>query len=116
MCPRNDTLNENCFQKIPLEFVGLQSFIWGDGVQIYFNGTYVSEGTLPKGSTWAMNPIPRNDTAQTGQSFKPRYSSCAYPEVYKYQQGFSRRFLTQYFVSEQSFSTLLLFCYIVLRI
>ena len=72
LCPRSEPLTEECFQKTPLKFVGLQSFRWGDGVQMYFEGTYVSEGTIPKGSMWAMNPIPRNDTKQTGRSFKPR--------------------------------------------
>lgn len=32
----------------------------------------VSQGTHPNGSVWAMNPIPRNDTAQTGPSFAPK--------------------------------------------
>ena len=41
-------------------------------MRIYYEGTYVSEGTIPKGSMWSMNPIPRNDTKQTGQSFKPK--------------------------------------------
>jgi len=72
LCPKSSSLTEECFQQMPLEFVGKQSFRWGDGTQIWFEGTYVSEGTIPKGSTWAMNPIPRNDTMQTGQSFKPR--------------------------------------------
>merc|ERR1712096_567949 len=33
---------------------------WGgvNGQTEVINGTYISEGTLPKGSTWAMNPIP----------------------------------------------------------
>ena len=96
--------------------MGLQSFIWGDGVQIYFNGTYVSEGTLPKGSTWAMNPIPRNDTAQTGQSFKPRYSSCAYPVVYTNrvsQEDSQQNILLQSRVSQQCYCFVK---YIVMRI
>jgi len=72
LCPKGQPLTEECFQQMPLPFTGLQSFRWGDGVQVYFNGTYVTEGTVPKGSAWAMNPIPRNDTAQTGKSFPPR--------------------------------------------
>jgi len=40
--------------------------------QIWFEGSYVTEGTVPAGSAWAMNPVPRNDTAQTGRSFRPR--------------------------------------------
>merc|ERR1711915_15432 len=72
LCPKGENLTEACFQKNPLNFVGLQSFVWGDGTQIFFQGTYVSVGTTPKGSTWAMNPVPRNDTANTGESSKPR--------------------------------------------
>ena len=71
---------EECFQKMPLEFVGQQGFVWGGGAETCFTGTYVrcscvvlslytvtsSEGTVPPGSSWAMNPLPRNDTANTG--------------------------------------------------
>ena len=38
-----------------------------------FNGTYVREGTTPPGSTWAMNPLPRNDTANTGARSAEEY-------------------------------------------
>ena len=72
LCPKSENLTEECFQKMPLEFVGLQGFEWGDGTVVFFEGTYVSEGTIPAGSTWAMNPVPRNDTLQTGASFPPR--------------------------------------------
>lgn len=72
LCPKSQPLTEECFQKLPLEFTGLQSFLWGDGTQVYFQGTYVSEGVVPPGAAWAMNPIPRNDTQNTGESFKPR--------------------------------------------
>jgi len=72
LCPSSEPLTEECFQRMPLPFTGMQSFKWADGVQIFFNGSYVSEGTHPPGSTWAMNPIPRNDTQQTGKSFPPR--------------------------------------------
>jgi len=62
LCPASKELTEECFQQRPLPFVGQQRFRWGgpNGEQMWFNGTYVSEGTIPKGSTWAKNPIPRN--------------------------------------------------------
>lgn len=62
LCPASEELTEECFQRRPLAFVGQQRFRWGGpkGKQMFFNGTYVSEGTIPKGSTWAKNPIPRN--------------------------------------------------------
>jgi len=72
LCPSSSELTEECFQKTPLPFTGLQSFLWADGTQVFFPGTYVTEGTVPKGSAWAMNPIPRNDTSNSGQSFPPR--------------------------------------------
>ena len=72
LCPANQNLTEECFQKMPLDFVGQQGFVWADGTDFWFNGTYVTEGTIPKGSKWAMNPLPRNDTANTGASFPPR--------------------------------------------
>ena len=34
LCPRNEELTEDCFQRTPLNFTGLQSFKWGDGVRI----------------------------------------------------------------------------------
>ena len=72
LCPESSNLTEECFQKMPLDFVGQQGFVWADGSDFWFNGTYVTEGTVPAGSKWAMNPIPRNDTRQTGESFPPR--------------------------------------------
>jgi len=74
LCALNRTLNEDCFNEIPLEFTGKQSLRWGgvNGTQIFFEGLYVSEGTMPKGSKWAINPISRNDEHQTGKGFEPK--------------------------------------------
>ena len=59
LCPANSTLDEECFQRTPLRFVGQQSMRWGGvgGEQIFYNGTYVSEGTVPSGSMWSKLPI-----------------------------------------------------------
>jgi len=65
-------LTEECFQKTPLPFEGKQGFRWDGSEEFWFEGTYVSKGTVPKDSMWAMNPIPRNDTRQTKASFEPR--------------------------------------------
>lgn len=69
--PKDSPLTEASFQKMPLEFVGQQRLRYGgpNGTIISFNGTYLSEGTTPPGSTWVRNPIPRNDVGQTGQGF-----------------------------------------------
>ena len=44
----------------------MASLRWGGkaGKQMYFNGTRVSTGTLPAGSTWTMNPLPRVDATR----------------------------------------------------
>jgi len=78
LCPANQTLDEECFQKTPLEFVGQQGLRWAGGPkhggkEIFFHGTYVNVGTLPVGSTWVTNPIPRNDW--TGKGFPPHCSN-----------------------------------------
>lgn len=74
LAPKSGPLTEEEFQKMPLSFVGQQSLRWGgvNGTTISFDGWYVSEGTSPPGSTWVINPIPRNDEAQTGKGFTPR--------------------------------------------
>lgn len=48
LCPANSTLDEECFRKMPLRFVGQQSFRWGGvgGKQYFYNGTYVTQGWI----------------------------------------------------------------------
>jgi len=59
LCPINEPLTEECFQKYPLDFVQeKQAVVFTNGTRIPIQGTFVNEGTLPAGSTWAMNPIP----------------------------------------------------------
>lgn len=41
-----------------MAFAGDSSLMLGNGTVIKLNSTFVSEGTLPVGSTWQMNPIP----------------------------------------------------------
>lgn len=76
MCPANDSLDETCFQKTPLDFVGKQSLRWGGvgGKQIWFNGTYVTEGVIPPGSMWAKNPVPGGPWGYKlhGATFQPK--------------------------------------------
>merc|ERR1712232_243883 len=72
MGKKGEPLTEECFFKMPLKFVGSQSLRWGgvSGERLNISGTYVSEGTLPAGSTWAMNPIPCDMSGTP--SFAPR--------------------------------------------
>eukprot|EP00937_MAST-01D_sp_MAST-1D-sp2_P002723 g2723.t1 len=67
LAPADGPLTEETFNKLPLPFVGQQAFRWrggweNGGEELWFNGTYVSEGTVPAGSTWVTNPVPRDPT------------------------------------------------------
>lgn len=59
LCPASEPLTEQCFQKYPLEFVKEKhAILFANGTSVRINGTFLSEGTLPEGSTWARLPIP----------------------------------------------------------
>merc|ERR1712151_395110 len=59
LCPRSENLTEECFQKTPLPFVSKsQKLRLGTGKVLDIPASLVSVGTLPAGSTWAMNPVP----------------------------------------------------------
>jgi hypothetical protein len=80
LCPLGDMLDEACFFKIPLPFdtEAGQILQWStntsrkpeDQKQFHIPGTYVSNGTFPAGSTWAMNPLPYSN-AGTAPQFDP---------------------------------------------
>jgi len=71
LCPSSQLLTEACFMRIPLPFASrVQVLELIDGSSIQINGTYVSEGTLPEGSTWAMNPLPYSNS-QSRPEFDP---------------------------------------------
>jgi hypothetical protein len=75
LCPLESKLTEECFQKTPLSFAGNSKMMMSNGTMLAINSTFVSEGTLPKGSTWQMLPIPMTrggDKLQTlGYPFQP---------------------------------------------
>lgn len=58
LCPASEPLTEECFKNLPLKFAGPPKLRHADGTETEFRPTYVTEGTTPAGSTWAMNPIP----------------------------------------------------------
>jgi hypothetical protein len=58
LCKLTSNLTEACFQQTPMPFAGDSSLMLGNGTMLQLNSTFVSEGTLPVGSTWQMNPIP----------------------------------------------------------
>jgi len=71
LCPASEPLTEECFQKYPLEFSGAQSIVRSDGTRLEINGTFVTEGTMPKGSMWALNPIPARCLSSDCRAGKP---------------------------------------------
>lgn len=65
------------FLKLPyLQFVSTK-LRWQDGTEENITGTYITDGTYPKGSMWAMNPLPESPTAD----FPPPCKSGVNPKV-----------------------------------
>jgi hypothetical protein len=58
LCPLNSELTEACFQQTPMPFADDSSLMLSNGTMIKIKSTFVSEGTLPVGSTWQMLGIP----------------------------------------------------------
>ena len=75
LCPANSPLDEDCFQKRPLAFVGQASLRWGGpgGEQVWFDASDATVGTTPAGSAWRKCPIPRGPWGwvYNGPSFEP---------------------------------------------
>jgi len=67
-----DQVTEECFQQIPLPFVGDKQWIqFGNGIdaknRTEIPAVRVTEGVLPKGSIWTRNPVPAcNDVPRMG--------------------------------------------------
>lgn len=79
LCPAKQDLTEECFQKIPLKFVrDTQTLRWNNGSRFPIDGTFVDEGTWPKGSTWAMNPIPRIDFDSSSSGQPADFKGCIF--------------------------------------
>lgn len=68
LCPASDKLTEECFQRMPLPFVGKQYLQFNNDTRAeipskyaYANGSVAAitaDGQTPVGITWAMNPLP----------------------------------------------------------
>ena len=61
-----------------MEFAGDSRLMLANGKLITLNSTFVSEGTLPKGSTWQMNPLP-GYVIETGTPDNPGWKYCDKP-------------------------------------
>merc|ERR1712232_981389 len=72
LCPASEPLTEECFQRHPLEFDRTKQILkWNNGTLQYPMGSKAvfvdGDAVVPKGSTWARNPIPRINDGQPGQ-------------------------------------------------
>jgi hypothetical protein len=80
LCPASEPLTEACMQKLPLAFVpGRQTLRWSNGTSLVIRGNYTTDGTSPKGSSWAQNPLPYSNAGNPPE-FKPpchERSGCA---------------------------------------
>ena len=58
LCPSGSELTEDCFHQTPVPFAGNSSLMLSNGTKIQLKSVFVSDGTLPQGSTWQTLPIP----------------------------------------------------------
>eukprot|EP00040_Diaphanoeca_grandis_P011957 m.61133 g.61133 ORF g.61133 m.61133 type:complete len:428 (-) comp22936_c0_seq1:157-1440(-) len=69
----NMPCTEQEFQKMPLDFVrDAHAIMWNNGSLYPIEGKFVDDSVcdvVPKGSTWARNPIPRIHTDNVGMAF-----------------------------------------------
>merc|ERR1719410_3078930 len=70
LCPLKSNLTEACFQENPVPFAGDSSLMLSNGTIIKLKSTFVSEGTLPAGSTWQMNQVPGWCNKDDGDGWK----------------------------------------------
>lgn len=60
LCPADEDLTEECFQKHPLQFAGIETALqFTNGSRQTVNAMRTTVGTTPKFSQWTRNPIPR---------------------------------------------------------
>ena len=57
LCPLSEELTEQCMMSTPMLFAWDSSLEMSNSKMFALNSTFLSEGTLTKGSTWQMNPI-----------------------------------------------------------
>jgi hypothetical protein len=72
LCPAGEVQSEECFQKLPLNFIGDKSWVQkGHGMDITDRieiaaVTVPGDKVIPLGSTWRRNPIPACNTPISG--------------------------------------------------
>lgn len=60
LCPATEELTEECFQRHPLDMLGPETTLrFTDGTRTTIPALRTKTGTVPAGSQWTRNPIPR---------------------------------------------------------
>jgi len=87
LCPLKSELTEACFQETPMPFAGDSSLMLSNGTMMQLKSVFVSEGTLPVGSTWQMLGIPDTNHVRPSRSdpfeawaFEPPCYEPGYPD------------------------------------
>eukprot|EP00038_Savillea_parva_P007780 m.172466 g.172466 ORF g.172466 m.172466 type:complete len:355 (-) comp13543_c0_seq1:746-1810(-) len=70
MCPASQPLTEACMKETPLNFTQRTWLEFRNGTREAYQGTYLSEGTFPPHSMWALQPFPWTPVQQY-HSFDP---------------------------------------------
>ena len=78
LCALERNLTEACFQETPVGFARHTQLEWANGTRLTIASTYVEDGVLPVGSTWAMNPLPYSNTASPPE-FEPPCDELPWP-------------------------------------
>lgn len=58
LCPASSPLTEECFQRSPIPFANRTWLEFRNASRLEIQNVFLSEGTRPAGSAWAMNPLP----------------------------------------------------------
>lgn len=78
LCPLNSPLTEACFQSHPLDFAGQMALEWMNGTRKVIEGRYLINGTQPRGSEWAMMPLPFKPCFHGVAAHDPLLSGCSF--------------------------------------
>jgi hypothetical protein len=79
LCPLESELTEACFQRTPMPFARDSRLMLSNGTMINLTSTFVTDGTMPAGSTWQMLPIPSTRDLHTGKMGYPFPPPCYEP-------------------------------------
>jgi hypothetical protein len=81
-------VSRSCFQERPIPFAGALALEWQNGSRTEIQGRFLSNGTVPAGSTWARNPLPYSNS-KVPPEFEPPCNED--PEAWRTESGAKQR-------------------------